>query len=48
MYVLAEFVGDNPSNFLSENLCLIVNSLDREKTLSQTIGANDIVLKLCT
>jgi hypothetical protein len=46
--MLTELIRDNPSNFLPKNLCLIVNSLDGEKTLFQALGMDDIVLKLCT
>jgi hypothetical protein len=47
-YMLAELVWYKPCNLLAFNLRLIVYPFNREEAFSQTLGANDIMLKFGT
>jgi hypothetical protein len=46
--MLTKLVRNNPSDFFTGNLSLIVYPLDREKAFPQALGPNNIMLKLCS
>jgi hypothetical protein len=46
VYMLGEFIGNNPGDHLTLNLSLVINPFDRKKTFPQTLGLYHIMLKL--
>lgn len=45
--MLSKLVRNNPSNSLTLDICLIVDTLDREENFAQAARLHDICLELC-